>query len=96
MLLTVMLLALIDTGTAQADSFRCGRKIIKTGDTSGDLVRACGDPDHKDRSQERIRIDGVSKNARVERWYYRRSGRSLERIVYIYRGRVAAIDVGRR
>jgi len=81
---------------ARADSFRCGQKVIRTGDSTGDLLRICGEPRHKDRGQERVKINGVGKKTRVERWYYKRSGRSLERIVFIHRGRIAAIEVGSR
>ena len=94
--LLAMLLAVSATGAVQADSFRCGQKLVRTGDTTGDLLRICGAPRHKDRGEERIRIDGVNRKSRVERWYYKRSGRSLERIVLIYRGRIAGIEVGSR
>ena len=79
-----------------ADSFRCGRKLIKTGDSNADVIRVCGEPRHKDRGYEKIRVDGVSRDTRVERWYYKRSSRSLEHIILIYRGKVSAVEVGNR
>jgi hypothetical protein len=79
-----------------ADSYRCGSKLIRTGDTSGDLLRICGEPRHKDRGHEKIRIEGVNRKMPVERWYYKKSSRSLERVVLVYRGRVVAIDTGGR
>jgi hypothetical protein len=79
-----------------ADSFRCGRKLIKTGDSTSDLIRICGQPHHKNRGQENIRVNGVSKNTSVQRWYYKKNSRSLERIVLIHKGRVSAIEVGER
>ncbi len=80
----------------EADSFRCGRKLISIGDSAGDLARACGQPRHKDRGKETVRVNGVSKETSVERWYYKKSARSLEHIIVINKGRVAAVQVGHR
>ena len=79
-----------------ADSFRCGRKLIKTGDSISDLIRICGQPHHKNRGQEKIRVNGLSKNTSVQRWYYKKNRRSLEHIVLIHKGRVSAIEIGER
>ena len=86
--------AFIDT--AMADSFRCGRKVVRTGDSPSDLLRSCGEPRYKDRGYEIIRGQGSQKKARVERWYYKKSARRLEQIVVIYRGRIIAINTGGR
>ena len=79
-----------------ADSFRCGRKLIKTGDSSGDVIRVCGEPRHKDRGKEKIKLNGVVKNTSVQRWYYKKSSRRLEQIVVIHKGRIIAINTGQR
>jgi len=79
-----------------ADSFRCGRKLIRTGDSASDLLRVCGEPRYKDRGNEEIKIGGVTKNTRVERWYYKKSSRSLERAVLVYKGSVVAVEIGGR
>jgi hypothetical protein len=92
-LLIVLLIYALDL---PADSFRCGRKLITTGDSTGDLIRDCGEPRHKDRGKEKIKVDGVFKNTSVERWYYKKSTRGLEHIIWIYRGRVNAVEVGER
>lgn len=81
---------------AAADSYRCGRKILKSGDSSADVLRLCGEPRHKDRGQESFRLNGARQVVSVERWYYKKSSRSLERIVVIYRGKVISIEVGAR
>lgn len=85
---------LIDT--AFADSFRCGRKVVRTGDSPADLLRICGKPRYKDRGYENIRSQGSRGKARVERWYYKKSSRRLEQIVVIYKGRIVAINTGHR
>jgi len=82
--------------SAAADSYRCGRKLIYTGDTAAEVLRVCGEPKHRDRSRESVRIDGVQRNVSVERWHYRQSGRSLERIVHFHRGRVISITIASR
>jgi len=78
------------------DSFRCGRKLVKTGDSTGELLRVCGEPYHKDRGREEIGVNGISKNVGVERWHYKKSSRSLEHIIVIYRGNIAKVIVGNR
>jgi len=79
-----------------ADSFRCGRKLINTGDSASDVLRVCGEPRYKDRGNEKIKVNGASKNTRVERWYYKKSSRSLEHAILIYKGSVVAIEIGNR
>lgn len=79
-----------------ADSFRCGRKLISVGDSAGKLARVCGAPQHKDRGKETILVNGIPKETSVERWYYKKSSRSLEHVIIIYKGRMAAVEVGHR
>ena len=81
---------------AHADSYRCGRKIVRDGDTIAQLLAVCGEPRFKSKGTATIRVDGVDKRTRVQRWHYKKGSRNLERIVLIYRGRVAAIEVGKR
>ena len=81
---------------AVADSYRCGRKLVRSGDSISDLLRICGEPLYKGRGKETIKIDGVPRKAGVQRWYYRKNQRSLERIILIYEGKIAAIEMGGR
>jgi len=83
-------------GDLGADSFRCGRKLITDGDSAGELVRACGEPFRKDRGSEKLRLDGATEEARVERWYYKKSSRKLEHVIFIHKGRVVAVQTGKR
>ena len=91
-----LLLMSVFIDMAFADSFRCGRKVVRTGDSPADLLRSCGEPRYKDRGYESIRAQGNQKRARVERWYYKKSSRRLERIVVIHKGRIIAINTGQR
>jgi hypothetical protein len=81
---------------AVADSFRCGRKVVRTGDSPGDLLRSCGEPRYKDKGYENMRAQGSQKKVRVERWYYKKSSMALEQIVVIHKGRIIAINTGQR
>ena len=94
--LSVIVLQLGGAQPAEADSYRCGRKLVRTGDSSAAVLRVCGEPRFKDRGHERVVLDGGSKLLPVERWHYKRSRRSLEHVVMLYRGRVIAISVGGR
>jgi hypothetical protein len=94
--LALLVAGLAAAGPAAADSYRCGRQLVRDGDSVARLLRLCGEPHHRDRGTERLRVDGRDGPQRVQRWYYRRNSRSLEYVVLIHRGRVAAIEVGRR
>lgn len=94
--LVVLVITLLPITDADADSYRCGRKIVRDGDTVAHLLALCGEPRLKSRGSALVRVDGVDKRATVQRWHYKKGSRSLERIVLIYRGKIAAIEVGRR
>ncbi|MFC1689199.1 DUF2845 domain-containing protein [Pseudomonadota bacterium] len=78
------------------DSFRCGRQLVSTGDSSGELLRVCGEPYHKDKGRSRLDVDGINRDVSVERWHYKRSSRSLEHIIILYKGTVHDVIVGNR
>jgi len=81
---------------AGADSFRCKKKVIRSGDSSSALLQKCGQPRFKDSGYEKVRLSEGDVKVRVQRWHYKKSSRSLERIVMVYRGQVVAIRSGQR
>ena len=81
---------------AAADSYRCGRQLVKDGDSAARLLRLCGEPRRRDSGTETVMVEGAWGPQRVQRWYYRKNRRSLEYVVTVYRGRIVAIDSGRR
>lgn len=91
-----LILIIACASVALADSFRCGRKLIRTGDSSGELIRLCGEPYHKDRGRARLDIDGINRNVSIERWHYKKSSRSLEHIIVAHHGIVQQVIVGGR
>ncbi len=69
---------------------------MRTGDSSGELLRICGEPYHKERARAELDINGIHKDVSVERWHYKKSRRSLEHIIVVYRGNVEEVIVGGR
>jgi hypothetical protein len=83
---------LLLSGNVYADSFRCGRKIVKTGDTGNVLVKKCGQPVRKFSSKETVYDGGQQSNVTVSNWVFQRLGKN-DMIVSILRGTVVKIRV---
>lgn len=82
--------------SATADSYRCGRKLIRTGDTGAEVIRVCGSPWYKDRAKQLLTLPEGPRKVSVQRWFYKKNERALERMVLIYQGKVVGIEVGGR
>ncbi len=94
--LTVAAVLVMMVSPLLADSYRCGRKVVRNGDTAAAVRKACGDPLRQRSGHERIRMEGRSQRVRVERWLYQNSPRSLPRELVFYRGEVVAIHMADR
>ena len=81
---------------APADSFRCGSKVARTGDTIEELRQRCGDPVRRAASQEVIWLPQGASRVRVEKWYYQPGARRLGRVVWLYREQVVRIETADR
>ena len=81
---------------AEADSFRCGRKVVRTGDSPAELRQRCGDPLEQDSGYAEFWQNGRLQKVRVKRWHYKPGTRKLERIVLIYKGEIVGIQTGDR
>lgn len=79
-----------------ADSFRCGSKLVRNGDSPQALLQRCGEPQSRASSREEFWFEGRLQDARVERWHYKPGKGRLESIVLIYRGEIIAIQTGER
>jgi hypothetical protein len=74
------------------DTFRCGVKWIKVGDTEEELVDACGRPDSRRIAFENIRdATGRIVNARVENYTYEDRDRRTTVLVSVLEGEVVRI-----
>ncbi len=80
------------SNTATADSFRCGRTLVKVGDSNNTLIRNCGSPVRKYSSKESVRIQGRSSQVSVSNWVYERRGKK-DRIVSVRAGTIVKIAV---
>lgn len=95
-LLALALAVALAPAIAVADSFRCGRKLVRTGDSAADVLRVCGKPLHKDSGREQLWFEGSRQSLSVQRWYYKKSRRSLQHVILLHRGKVVAIETGAR
>ena len=90
---TVCLLAfsLLAWNVVQADSFRCGRMLIKAGESSNALIKKCGNPARKYSSKETVWDAGRSSRVGVSNWVYERHGKK-DMIVSVRNGSVVKIQ----
>jgi hypothetical protein len=78
--------------SASADSFRCGRTLVKVDESTNALIKKCGKPVRKYSSKETINDHGYQKSIGVSNWVYERRGKK-DMIVSIYSGTVVKIQV---
>lgn len=88
LLVVIMLLS----GNTPADSFRCGRSIVKVGDSSNSLIRKCGAPIRKYTSKEIIQNQGRQFRTGVSNWVYARNG-GKDMVVVVYGGVVVKMQI---
>ena len=91
-----LLLGAANSEALLADSMRCGQKVVRTGDSPSALLDRCGTPRHKSKAYAEIKTEDGMREVRVDQWHYKKSERSLERIVMIYRGEIVRVETGRR
>jgi hypothetical protein len=95
MLMLAVLLILLAQSLA-ADSIRCGRKVVREGDSPATLLAHCGEPLYRGKGYADVKTAEGKRSVRVEQWHYKQSERSLERIVLVYRGAVVGVQTGSR
>lgn len=75
-----------------ADSFRCGRKVVKTNESANALIKKCGAPVRKYSSRAQVWLNGRQKRVSVSNWVYERRGKK-DMIVSVYQGDVIGLKV---
>ena len=83
-------LAILITGNVVADSFRCGRSLVKVGDSTNVLLKKCGDPLRKFSSKQTVNDHGRQTRVSVSNLVYGRSGKK-DMVVSIHNGAVLKI-----
>ncbi len=84
------LILLVFSAQLEAGSFRCGTRLVKTGDSINRLIEACGKPALKYKAKESVRSAGSRKTTAVTNWIYPR-GSKKNMVVSIQSGKVVKI-----
>ena len=90
-LVSIVLFVLVSID-ASADSFRCGTKIVKSGESSNALIKKCGHPVRKYSSKETVTDQGRSMSVGVSNWVYERKGKK-DMIVAVRSGTVIKMQL---
>jgi hypothetical protein len=90
--LLLITMCILLSNLASADSFRCGRKVVKRGDSGNALIKKCGKPLRKFSSKETVSEKGLQSSVAVSNWVYKRSGKK-DMVVSIRSGTVIKIKV---
>lgn len=85
----VLAVALLVSEAACADSIRCGRSLVTSGDSVAKLLKVCGKPAMKYRSRDKDKRSGRTRS--VQQWVYER-GRRRAMVVSLLDGRVVRIQ----
>ena len=97
----LLLAALVTASPARsASSWRCGARLIGTGQSPSDVYALCGEPTDRAVSTEFVTVRlqrgiEVTRTVLVERWTYDRGPRQLVRCLTFHDGRLVDIDEGR-
>ncbi len=75
-----------------ADSIRCGRAVVKVGDSTNTLLKKCGKPSDRFSSRAAINDNGRQRQSSVSNWVYHRVGQK-DRVVSVYAGKVMKIGL---
>ena len=86
-----ILLLISVSGLAHADSWRCGRQIVKTGDSVSAVIQRCGRPDFTSRGRETIQDSG-RRSVTTQRWTYNTARGQRSKTLVFVKGRLLRIE----
>lgn len=81
---------------ALADSMRCGRKVVRNGDSPSRLLLYCGEPSYKGRGVAEVKTPEGRKRVKVEQWHYNPGKGALKRVVLVYQGEIVGVKTAGR
>lgn len=87
-----LLLLLAVLPSAYADSWRCGQRLVKTGDSPAAVRTRCGEPEFRDRVRISIREQGKRQTVSAQRWFYRQGRRRYGKHLIFYAGELRRIE----
>jgi Protein of unknown function (DUF2845) len=94
----LLLVALGSTGTAAADSMRCGKWVVNEASSAAEVVEKCGEPQRREETKQDVLGTNSLGNTiklgvqTIERWYYKPSTGSLPMLVTVVDGKVKTIE----
>ena len=69
----LLLVLYAGAGLTAGDTIRCGSKIIKTGMTTADVLKYCGEPSSREVEEHEVRSGNrVTGTTQLNRWIYNR------------------------
>jgi hypothetical protein len=77
-----------------ADSFRCGGKLVRAGDSSNALLNKCGKPARKYAARAMAAEHGRQRDVSVSNWVYERRGKR-DMIASVRHGKIIRLRVDR-
>ena len=90
--LILLSVAILCSSTIEAGSFRCGRKLVKAGDSSSVLLKKCGKPARKFSSKETLTDVGRQSQVSVSNWVYERGGKK-DMVISVRSGTIVKVEV---
>lgn len=83
---------------ANAETFRCGSRIISTDTTAAEILQICGKPDSETSKTDPVRTRGASGllvvvgETTTKKWVYARGTQAQAMVVTIVDGKVKSIE----
>lgn len=96
----VMLILFVLTESAQADSMRCGSRIVTTGDSKAEVLMECGEPSFREVVGEKtvyrrfFYLFGESYTVLVEKWTYNLGSTQFLRILTFEGDTLVDVELG--
>ena len=87
----VIIISVLLSCSATADSFRCKGKLVKSGDTVNALIKKCGDPDRTYQTAETVNNNGYISEIYITHYVYGRAGKK-DMIITVRDGVVTKIQ----
>lgn len=77
---------------AHADTLRCGGRLVKEGESTGEVQMKCGEPTTRDRRIEIL--DGAFSSITIDTWMYNLGPNDFVRILTFVNGTLRRIETG--
>jgi len=87
-----------------ADTMPCGKKMVATGNSTGEVLIKCGEPLSKEYSSKKVFKESkdpkvqpvLAEEIKIEKWTYKQDDKKFIRIVTFHNGVIKKIETGSR